>query len=100
MGTPLSEWSYLSNARAAELKSLSIHTLEALAEVPDTALKRMGMDGRELREKAKVFLEQAQGNALEQRMASEMMELKRQNEELAEQVKALQAKPRRSTAKK
>lgn len=58
-GTPLSELPFLSEGRRRELRALNIHTAEALASLDDGAIKRIGMGGRELVERAKSWLETA-----------------------------------------
>ncbi|HHA18196.1 MAG TPA: hypothetical protein ENK70_00625, partial [Methylophaga sp.] len=54
-GTPISEWNGISRTRADELKSMGIKTIESLAELPDTYMKRLGFGGVELRKKALAY---------------------------------------------
>ena len=58
-GTPLAEWpdSTMTKARVMELAFFNIRTVEDLAAVHDNALGNLGMGARELREKARTFLE-------------------------------------------
>lgn len=82
VGTPLTEWPPLSKAVALTLKGLNIHTVEQLAEVPDTALTWLG--AREQHEKAKVWLAQASNGA-------EAMRLKAENDKLRTDIDQLKA---------
>lgn len=90
-GTPLSQWSSLPAYRAAELKALNIHTVESLAQLPDTGIQRIGMGGRELVKKAQAFLETAQGNAAAEKYAAENERLRADIDMLQQQVKELAA---------
>ncbi len=94
-GTPITEWPPVSKSLAMELKGLHIHTVESLAAVSDNNLNWMG--ARELREKAKAWLEKAKQGGDVSRLVSENMQLKADIEALKAQIAALAAdKPRRS----
>lgn len=82
VGLPLSEWAPLSRSQVLELKANQVHTVEQLAEIPDSGLDRLGMGARDLREKAKRFVAQAAGNAPIEALA-------RENKDLREEVEAL-----------
>ncbi len=71
-GTPLSEAPWLSAAQRAELKALKITTIEGLAGLDGTPLSRIGMGGRELKNKAQAWLDAAAGNAPVARMVEEL----------------------------
>lgn len=58
-GTPLSDWPQISRSRVEELAFFHIRTVEQLAAVHDVQLQQLGMGARELRERAKLFLEVA-----------------------------------------
>lgn len=62
-GTPLEAWPALSTGQVAEYKALNIRTVEALAALDDGFLSRLGTGGRVIRDKAKAWLERAQGDA-------------------------------------
>lgn len=83
-GTPVEELPFIDAARRAELKALHIHTAEALADLEGVNLSRLGMFGRELKEKAKAYIEKAKDNALETRLAAE-------NAQLTARITALEA---------
>lgn len=71
-GTPLTEVPWLTAARREELKALKIFTVEALAGLDGTLLQRIGMGGRELKNKAQAWLDAAAGHAGESRLAEEL----------------------------
>lgn len=83
-GTPLSELTFLTEAKRRELKALNIHTAEALAALDGGPLKQLGMGGRELKTQAQAYLEKAAGSADVTRLAAE-------NEGLRQQMADLQA---------
>jgi hypothetical protein len=70
-GTPIEELPFVDAARRAELKALHIHTAEALSGLEGVNLSRLGMFGRELKEKAKAYIDRARDSALETRLAAE-----------------------------
>lgn len=89
-GTPVSELPFLTEARRAELRALHIHTAEALAALEGVSLGRLGMYGRELKDKAIAYIAKAKDSALETRLAAENAELKARLEAL--EVQMLQAR--------
>lgn len=89
-GTPLSELPFLTEARRAELKALNIHTAEALADLGDANIGRLGMFGRADRDKARAYIEKAKDGAADARLAAE-------NAELRQRLEALEAMMRTQT---
>ena len=97
-GTPLEQWPVLNKPMVLELKALQIFTVEQLAGMSDVHLQQIRMGGRRLRELAKAFLDEAEHQKLltetlgrNERLETEMAELRRQNEEqrvLLERVSA------------
>lgn len=73
-GTPITEWPPLSKSQALELKAMKIHTVELLASLPDSSLNFMG--GRELREKAKIYLETAKTGSISTQVMAELNQLR------------------------
>lgn len=71
-GTPLTEVPWLTAAKRAELKALNILTVEGLAGLDGTLLGRIGMGARELKNKAQAYLDAANTNAPNARMATEL----------------------------
>lgn len=78
-GTPLDQWPQLSVSRIAELRALNILTVEALADVADSSLHKLGPGARDLKEKAKRFLSAASG------VSSEIEKFKERIEKLEEE---------------
>lgn len=77
-GTPLEHWPNpgLTAARVAEYKAINILSVEELANVSDSALPKMGMGARELREQARAYIEKAKGAAADNAMARELADLR------------------------
>lgn len=84
-GTPLEQWAVLTKSEAAEFKAMKIHTVEALAALPDTALTWLG--ARNYRQKAQLWLESAKDGAVFTKLQSENESLKASIEALKAQVK-------------
>lgn len=81
-GTPIDELPFLTQAKRSELKALSIYTAEALAALDGNELKNLGQGGRELKNQAQAYLDNATGSADVTRMAKEIEELKQTVAEL------------------
>ena len=93
-GTPLSEWpvSMMSPARVQELAWFNLRTVEQLAAVNDAQLQTLGMGARELRERARTWLEvAAKGAGPIERLISRNEELTRETVRLARELKAANA---------
>lgn len=56
-GTPVEQWPYLNRAQVAEMKANGIMTIEAIADIPDGLLERLGRNGRDIQKRAKQFLQ-------------------------------------------
>lgn len=93
-GTPLSEWpvSLMSPARVQELAWFNLRTVEQLAAVNDAQLQNLGLGSRELRERARTWLEVAEkGAGPIERLISRNEELARETERLTRELKAANA---------
>ena len=93
-GTPLSEWpvSLMGPARVQELAYFNLRTVEQLAAVNDAQLQNLGMGSRELRERARTWLEVAEkGAGPIERLISRNEELARETERLTRELKAANA---------
>lgn len=91
-GTPILNWPLLSPAQVRMLQDLHILTIEALAGSNEEAIRRMGMGGRNLVNKAQEFLKQVkEGRSTEEVIAlREIVEgLKAVVEAQKEQIAAL-----------
>ena len=84
IGTPLSELSFLTEARRKEMKAVNIHTAETLAALPDREIQKLGIGIRALVEQAQTFIDLAKSSAPTIRLAAE-------NEELRERMERLEA---------
>lgn len=89
-GTPIEQWPVVSRSIVLNLKALHVHTVEALAEVHDGNIDRLGSQGRELRAKAKAWLAEAQTGAEATRLAAEKQALQDQLAALQAQMADLQ----------
>jgi hypothetical protein len=90
-GTPLTQVTFLTAARVRELAMSSVHTVEALAGLDGTMLQRLGMDARELKNKAQAYLDSTQGSAGLMKLASENAEMQTHLEQLRSQIAELMA---------
>lgn len=82
-GTPLKAWPAMSRAMAKDFASVSVHTVEQLASLSDTAIQAFGMGGREWSVKAQAYLKAAEDSAYAPKLAAE-------NEELKQRIAALE----------
>lgn len=97
-GTPLEVVPWLTKGEVMELKGIAVHTLEALAEVPDTAMQRM-MGLRDLSKKAKTYIAAAKDTAMVTKLQHELSlrdheleMLKRQMADMSARFDAMMAK--------
>lgn len=70
-GTPLETVPWLNKAQVIELRSIGVHTLETLAEMPDTAKQRM-MGASDLSKKAKTYMAAAKDGAIVTKLQDEL----------------------------
>lgn len=70
-GTPLAELPFLTQAKRMELKALHIYTAEALASLDGQPLKTLGQGGREWKNQAQAYLDNAAGSANVTKLASD-----------------------------
>lgn len=89
-GMPIEQWAPISRSVALNLKAMHVHTVEALAAIHDGYIDKIGTGGRELREKAKVWLQEAKEGAAAQKLAAEKQALQDQLAALQAQMSALQ----------
>jgi hypothetical protein len=94
-GTPITEWQGIPRARAMELRALGIYTVEQLAQAPDTALARIGMESRALQNAARKFVSDETDLSLERKLRAEAdaraAEQQATIEELTRRLAALEA---------
>jgi hypothetical protein len=89
-GTPLAMWPGISRAQVEELKFFKVRTVEQLAELSDANLQNVG-PLRQLRERAKDFLDAAKGHAPTESLRAQLAEEKNRREALERQVQELVA---------
>lgn len=93
-GTPLEELPFLTQAKRLELKALKIYTAETLASLDGQNLKTLGMGGRELKNQAQAYIDNASGSAAVTKLASENEGLKEQLAALRQEVSAIRTATR------
>jgi hypothetical protein len=81
-GTPLSQVPFLTEARKSELRALNLYTAEQLAAIDGQELKNLGPGGRELKNKAAEYIEDAVKNVPNIQMQAELEALRARNEML------------------
>lgn len=89
-GTPLEAWAKLDVGQIASLRAAGVFSLEMLADLPDSRLGIV-MGGRTLRDQAIAFLEQAKGNAQNDRLIAENNELKERMARMEAQLAEIKA---------
>ena len=90
-GTPLDFATFLTDGRRAELRAQNVYTVEALALVEGSELKNLGPGGREMKNKAAEFIEEAKSSAPNKQMVAELAALRARNAVLEDDVVALKA---------
>jgi hypothetical protein len=85
-GSPLEMWPPMSNRPAMlhELKAMRIHTVEQFAALPDTLATNAPLGWRDMRDKAQLWLREAEGHAV-------TAELEAKNANLEHEINALKA---------
>lgn len=95
-GTPLEQWPQITRSLLKECKYFEIHTVEALSNISDAHVAKLGMGFGELRTKAKAWLEAAAGTAQITAQAAENAQLKQMLADLQAQINDIsEAKTRR-----
>src|SRR4030095_1111044 len=61
-GTLLSVVSFMPESRKAELRALNVYTVEQLAQIDGQELKNLGMGGRDLKNMAQSYIDDAKDN--------------------------------------
>lgn len=90
-GMPIEEWAPINRSFAMTLRATHIHTVEALAEVHDSQIDRLGSNARELRAKAKAWLSDAKNSAASMEAAAREKALQDQLAAMQAQIAALSA---------
>ena len=96
-GTPLSELTFLTEAKRKELQGLKVYTAEALASLDGKNLAALGQGGRVMKNQAEAFLKSASGTAQTVALAAEVADLRAQLAAMRGEV-AAQAEPEQEPA--
>lgn len=72
VGTPVTEWPAVTRAQAEELRAKKFYSVQQIAECSDAQIQALGMNGSQLRAKARAFVESAKGTAIAQAQAEEI----------------------------
>ena len=99
-GTPINQASFLTPSWVSTCKHLNIMTVEALANLPDPAINKLGMGGREIINHAQTYLKSAEGSARFLELENENKELKTQVEKLQETLQEIMEPVKKKTAPK
>lgn len=91
-GTPLEQATFLDKAMVSTLREGRIFTVEGLAALPDEKLRVLGLGGRTLRDRAKAFIEQANGGEAVAHLTQEVAGLKEQLTNLKNRAETAEAK--------
>ena|SRR5215467_9644269 len=91
-GMRIEEWPQITRSQALTFKAMHIFTVEALAEVHDGHIDKLGANARELRTKAVAFLAQAKDTAAAAKIAAENDALKIQLADMQKQIARLGAR--------
>lgn len=90
-GTPLSEAPFLTEAQRADLRAFNVHTVEQLAGMGRSAMKKFGMDANELVAAAKAYLERASDAANATKLARENAALQDRIAQMETMMREMQA---------
>jgi hypothetical protein len=91
-GTPLAMVPFLSEGKRAELRAQNVYTVEQLASIEGAELKNLGQGGREWKNSAIAFLEEAKLGAPNLQLQAELDALKARNAILEEDLAAKKAR--------
>lgn len=95
-GTPLEHATFLTDARRAELRAQNVYTVEALAAIDGTELKNLGPGGRDFKNRAMEYIEEAKSSAPNKQLAAELEAIKAQNVVLQDDNAALRSARQRA----
>lgn len=88
-GTPLSELTFLTEARRAELRAINIHSAEQLAGLTGAQIGKYGFGMGDLCKQAKNYLERAKGTELDARHEREKNEMQAELGDLRQKLDML-----------
>ncbi len=88
-GMPIDHWAALTRSQVNELKALDIYTVEQCAGLSDTAVQRIGMGGRAIKNAAIAYLDDAKAMAQATALTAENERLLGRVAELESRLSAL-----------
>lgn len=93
-GTPLEAMTWISRGQVATLRSAGIDCVESLAKIGHGQLEPFGLDGRDLSQKARAWLDDQSGLAVAklQQQGEELAAMAEEREQMRETLKAMQAR--------
>jgi hypothetical protein len=91
-GTPLAAVPFLTEGKRAELRSLNVYTVEALAAVDGQELKNLGHNGREFKNKAQEYIDRSLQAAPDMQLRAQLEALRARAEVLESDNAALKQK--------
>lgn len=88
IGTPLDQWPAMTPAKIKMLEYYNIYTVDQMAEAADTAIQKLGMDGNDLRQRARAYLMKSRGldqekEALKAQAAAQAEQIAKMQEQIA-----------------
>lgn len=89
-GTPLEDWAQITLGQVKTLKSSDVYTVEQFADVPDIYLQGMGIGMTDLRNKARVYVQNQRGEISVQKVSAENRKLKKQVTDLENALDRMQ----------
>lgn len=103
-GTPVKTWAMATAEQRRRLVEIGYTTVEDLAQLPDSALGQIGLDGRYLRDLARGWITEAMDKGVNARRLADQQvqieELERQNADMLSQIRALRAQINEEPAKR
>jgi len=85
-GTALKHWPVLTPAQVREFNGFGLLTIEALADMPDGAIVKLGPGARQIVKKAQAWLKDAKDHAIVSEQAEEIVSLKTQIEAMEQRL--------------
>lgn len=90
-GIPIKTWPAPTREQVLRLQALGVTTVEDLADIPDSGLQNIGLDGRNLRDLAKNYLAESKGAGALAKQMADLQETVRQQNETIQRMLANQA---------
>ena len=99
LGLSVRQWPSLSKSQVENLLAAGVRTVEDVASMNEPTMQRVGMGSRELKSKAKTYLETREGNKAAERIAAleaALENAKTRNESLEARLAALESGKKRA----